>query len=48
MFVGLKESIRYVIKVCPETTITGELVYEQIVESLSTLKSAGLCSCHNF
>ena len=41
MIVGLKESIPYVIKACPETTITGELVYEQIVEILSTLKSAG-------
>ena len=36
MIVVLKESIPYVIKACPETTITGELVYEQIVECLST------------
>ena len=32
--------IPYVSKACLETTITVELVYEYIVESLSTLKSA--------
>ena len=47
MIMGSKESIPYVIKACPEATITGDLVYEQIVESLSTLKSAIISDNHS-
>ena len=38
MIVGLKESIPYVIKACPGTTITRELVYEQICRIFFNIK----------
>ena len=41
MIVSLKKSIPYVIKSCPQTEINGDIVFLEIKESLSALKSAG-------
>ena len=40
MIVGLKKSIPYVIKACPGVSINGEMVKQEIEESLQTLKAA--------
>jgi hypothetical protein len=41
MIVSLKKSIPYVIKTCPEVKISGQLVFDEIVESLETLFTIG-------
>ena len=41
MIVSLKKSIPYVIKFCPQTEINGDIVFLEVKESLSVLKSAG-------
>ena len=40
MIVGLKESIPYVIKAIPKTSLNGEMVKDEIQENLHVLKSA--------
>ena len=40
IIVVLKKSIPYLIKVCPEVSINGEMVKKEIEESLQTLKAA--------
>ena len=41
MIVNLKKSFPYVIKSCPQTKINGDIVFLEVKESLSVLKSAG-------
>ena len=41
MIVSLKKSIPYVIKSCPQTEINGDIVFLELKESSSVLKSAG-------
>ena len=42
MVVGLKQSVPYVIKACPKTSLSGRWLTDEIEESLSTLSDAGL------
>ena len=41
IIVSLKKSIPYLIKSCPQTEINGDIVFLEVKESLSVLKSAG-------
>lgn len=41
MIVSLKKSIPYVIKSCPEVKISAQLIFDEIIESLSALFSIG-------
>ena len=42
MVVGLRKSIPYVIKILPETKISGEWLKPQIIENVCSLHTAGL------
>ena len=42
MVVGLKQSVPYVIKAYPKTSLSGRWLTDEIEESLSTLSDAGL------
>ena len=42
MIAGLKKSIPYVIKACPETSVHGEWLADEITQAILILSEAGL------